>query len=620
MKNKIAFRSLIEMSPDMETLSNRKGEIVYGSPSITTVLGYETEEFLNLPVTVFLHPEDIAGFLEKREQALNTAGSSFHFEQRCLHKNGTWIWCEGIVTNMLDEPGVHAMVSNFRDISEKKALEQQQQFDRNNLIALINNTSDLMWSVDMDYRLITFNQPFREAIRAISGSEITQGDDAFSFVLSNEQHNKFKTLYARALDGETFSEIEYMATPVESWSEISFSPIRKGTEVVGAACHSRNITELKINERTIKDERILLTTLIDSLPALVYCKDTHSVKTLSNRADREFLGAKSEEDALGKDDSYFFSDETVHETMLEDQEVFATGRPVLAKEELRKTKDGTEIWLLKSKIPIRNQNGEITGLIGISYDITQRKLLELERTKVTNNLVQRNKDLQQFSYIVSHNLRAPVANIIAITTIINSMQLSRDEEKQMIGNLALSVRKLDEVIKDLSHILQVRDGILSEQNETVKLPELLADIQLSISDVIRKEGVQFVSNFELDELYTIKSYLQSIFFNLITNSIKYRQTDVKPIIEISTVQTSTGVCVKIKDNGLGIDMEKQRGQVFGLYRRFHSHVEGKGMGLYMVKNQVEILGGSLSVESAVNKGSIFTITLPLATVNNQLFK
>ena len=249
VKTEMRFQALIEKSTDMETLSTEKGKMVYGSPAVMKVLGYTAEEFSNLSAFNLIHPDDIADFKEKRQEIMQTPGKSFHNQNRFLHKNGNWIWCEGIVTNMLQEPGVHAMVSNFRDISEKKIVEEHREFDRINLNALINNTRDLMWSLDRAYKLITFNQPFFDVIKRYTGKELIKGGDVFDVALSPEQVDRFRESYTRAFSGETFTEIEHIAAPFESWSEISYYPICKGKEVIGTACHSRDITERKRAEQ-----------------------------------------------------------------------------------------------------------------------------------------------------------------------------------------------------------------------------------------------------------------------------------------------------------------------------------------------------------------------------------
>jgi signal transduction histidine kinase len=142
----------------------------------------------------------------------------------------------------------------------------------------------------------------------------------------------------------------------------------------------------------------------------------------------------------------------------------------------------------------------------------------------------------------------------------------------------------------------------------VKFSELLADINVSIEHLLRNEDVKIICDFaEADEMFAIKSYLYSIFFNLISNSIKYRHSDRLPIIEITSFKNNTGIQLVYKDNGLGIDLNNKGDQVFGLYKRFHNHTEGKGMGLFMVKAQVETLGGQIRIESEVNKGTTFKI-------------
>jgi signal transduction histidine kinase len=187
------------------------------------------------------------------------------------------------------------------------------------------------------------------------------------------------------------------------------------------------------------------------------------------------------------------------------------------------------------------------------------------------------------------------------------MDLEREEEKQMTCELITTVKQLDMVIKDLNFVLQIKQGI-NEKKQIVSFPKLLGNIQLSIDHLIRKEQVIFTTDFsQAEKMLTLKSYLHSIFFNLISNSIKYRQPQITPVIEIKSSITENKIILLFKDNGLGIDLEKKGGQVFGLYKRFHSHVEGKGMGLYMVKTQVEALGGKISVKSEVKKGTEFII-------------
>jgi len=248
-------------------------------------------------------------------------------------------------------------------------------------------------------------------------------------------------------------------------------------------------------------------------------------------------------------------------------------------------------------------------LLASFVDITERKNAESIREKMTADILQRNKNLEQFAYIVSHNLRAPVANIIGILNLMSVRKLDKKTENEMNGVLLTSTSKLDDVIRDLNYILQVKSTI-DEKKELVSFSDLLEDIKTSLAGPISTGNVEITGDFScVDSILTIKSYLYSIFLNLVSNSIKYRRQDAPSFIEISSITNGNGVTLAFKDNGLGIDLAKRGDQVFGLYKRFHTHVEGKGVGLFMVKTQVESLGGDISVTSEVNKGTVFTIML-----------
>lgn len=254
IKSEKKFRVLIEKSLDIKTLTNEEGKVLYASPSIKKILGYAPKEFAKLPFMTIFHPEDIPKFTKIRQKLIQTPGKSIHQQARLLHKNGNWIWCDGTMTNMLNEPGIEAMVSNFNDISEKKMTIQQREFDRNNLNALINNTNDLMWSVDRDFNLITSNAPFNEMVRQTSGKVITKGENTLSAAFSKEVHDRFLEFYKRALLGEAFTVTEYMDSPTENWNEISFYPIRKNKEVIGTACYAHDITKRKKTELRLEKQ------------------------------------------------------------------------------------------------------------------------------------------------------------------------------------------------------------------------------------------------------------------------------------------------------------------------------------------------------------------------------
>jgi len=243
-------------------------------------------------------------------------------------------------------------------------------------------------------------------------------------------------------------------------------------------------------------------------------------------------------------------------------------------------------------------------------DITAQKNAEMEREKVTLDLVQRNKDLEQFAYIISHNLRAPVANITGLSHLLQHTITEDHEGADVLKALNKSVHHLDEVIADLNHILQVSNEV-NDRIETVSLSQLFKEIQIGLSSIIQKNEATLQCDFnEVENVLSLKGFLYSIFQNLIINSIKYHRPGVPPLVTIRSELKDGNILIYFKDNGKGIDLKKFGNQMFGLYKRFDQSVKGKGIGLFMVKMQVERLGGTIGVESELNTGTAFTLNFP----------
>lgn len=253
------------------------------------------------------------------------------------------------------------------------------------------------------------------------------------------------------------------------------------------------------------------------------------------------------------------------------------------------------------------EHKQVIGLSCFVFDISKQKEDELHKAKITADLIERNTNLEQFSYIVSHNLRAPVANILGIADLIKNDHLEKDELPEILQHLFGAVDQLDSVLKDLSNILQVRREI-NERRDTIIFEDIINSVKISIQNMIDNERAIIITDFKaVDGMLTIKTYLQSIFYNLISNAIKYSRPDEPPVIRITTERALGKIILKFKDNGMGIDLDRFGDHVFRLYKRFHPDVEGRGLGLFMVKTQVETLGGKISVQSKVNEGTEFRI-------------
>jgi two-component system, sensor histidine kinase LadS len=267
----------------------------------------------------------------------------------------------------------------------------------------------------------------------------------------------------------------------------------------------------------------------------------------------------------------------------------------------------THELLERQKELVEERNRDI-GLINQTLEEKVRqRTLELEET--VRNLVNQNNDLEQFSYIVSHNMRAPVARILGLINLL-TIDDEPEERAQLIEYLKEATVGLDEIIHDLSQIIDLRRG--SEMIlERIDLEKIVQHNLSDLTEELKKAKAQVNLSIQAKETVAVKGYMQSILYNLISNAIKYRDTERQLVLNISTRETRDSVVVEVQDNGLGVSLPAERlHEIFHLYKRAHTHVQGKGLGLYLVKTQVEALGGEIEVKSASGEGSTFRVSLP----------
>jgi signal transduction histidine kinase len=230
-------------------------------------------------------------------------------------------------------------------------------------------------------------------------------------------------------------------------------------------------------------------------------------------------------------------------------------------------------------------------------------------TETNSELIKHNNELRQFSFSVSHNLRAPVASLLGLLAMIDSKTIT-GENVEIFKHIQSSTDRLDYIIKDLIKIIDIRQDIF-QIRQKISLEQEFKSIHDILENEIYTHHVQFINDFSnCEEIYSVKPMIHSILYNLISNSIKYRSLDQPPVVEISTKEDQDHFVLTIKDNGLGIDLNTHKDNVFKLYRRFHQHTEGRGLGLYLVKLQSEALGGTVHVESELNKFTKFTLNIP----------
>jgi len=287
--------------------------------------------------------------------------------------------------------------------------------------------------------------------------------------------------------------------------------------------------------------------------------------------------------------------QTNEELVLRDEEIQAQNNELFNQREELASQNGE---LQMARQIIEEQNNEIR---------LRNETLEEEVRDRTKDLVEYNQQLEQFAFISAHNLRAPVARILGLGNILGYARKNPEEEGMILSKLIYTTQELDTVVRDLNTILELRKNNTSLITE-VSFEEELRLIKVNLEKEILETDTEIWNDFSrVNSIRTIKPYLDSILVNLISNAIKYRYPGRYPVIQIKSEVIENYICLTVRDNGLGINLSLYKEKLFTLYSRFHNHVEGKGMGLYLVKTQVVALGGKIEVESEIDSGTTFKI-------------
>ena len=257
-----------------------------------------------------------------------------------------------------------------------------------------------------------------------------------------------------------------------------------------------------------------------------------------------------------------------------------------------------------------------------NYNLELEKTVEQKNADITSTneeLIRHNNELRQFSYTVSHNLRGPVARLLGLTDLF-SKPISHEEREEIRMMIKRSGHELDDVLKDLSLIIDIRNDLYKVREKILFETEWKKTISM-LQDQLRPSYKVIADFTEAPFVYSIRAMIQSILYNLVSNAIKYRNPEIDLLVELKTSSLENqDIVLMVRDNGLGFDLDSQRENIFKLYKRFHTHVDGKGLGLYLVKTQIDTLGGKIAIESKINRGTSFNITFPMPIdVSKQIF-
>ncbi|MCX2745491.1 PAS domain-containing sensor histidine kinase [Mangrovivirga sp. M17] len=250
--------------------------------------------------------------------------------------------------------------------------------------------------------------------------------------------------------------------------------------------------------------------------------------------------------------------------------------------------------------------------------LAEKKLAELndalksEMKKVEAHSKQvelKNKELEEFAYVAAHDLKAPITNINILKDMINEESFKDEDNKELFDKLKKNITQLHSTVFSLNDVITFKTT-LNNDKELIKFDELFEEIKETIEEQIKNSNATITEDFSnCPEIKYPPLHLKSIMQNLLTNAIKYRNPEIPLKVEVQTSENNGRTCLTVKDNGLGFNSEKFGDKMFGLFKRLHTHIEGKGVGMYIVKSILDTHGGKIEVESKPNEGAMFKVYL-----------
>ncbi|MDB5004559.1 MAG: hypothetical protein JWQ34_2784 [Mucilaginibacter sp.] len=518
-----------------------------------------------------------------------------------------------------DKQGLPIRLKGFtQDITETKIAEEKIKEVTETQAAILNALPPNIVLINAKCKIVAVNESWKK-LALFNNLGIPNYGVGYNYLTLSEKatginktdNSKIEQGIKEVIRGSNKEfTLEYPVLGGKEWFMIVVAPLADKSHK-GAVILHINITDRRLAEASLHKSEANLRSVFENIDLAIVLFDINlNVVSYNSNANAAMVRHFGKKIKIGKPIINNFPKN--RRASIRHAIALVKEHKIAAYETSFSTLGGEAEWYDIKWVGVVNQQNENVGVILTFKNITEKKNTESERENMTADLAQRNKDLEQFTYIISHNLRAPVANIQGLASLLSDFDPGRAESLDTLEALSVSVNNLDKVILDLNQILQVRSQV-NDQIEMVPLSLLVEEIKAGISQMITKNKVTINFNFDaVDELYILKSYLYSILQNLVVNSIKYRRTDVDPVITISSKIKNDKIFIYFKDNGKGIDLDKYGAHLFGLYKRFDWSVEGKGVGLFMVKMQVESLGGAISVESKLDAGTQFTLQFPIS--------
>ena len=608
------------------------------------LLGYSENELRQKSFQSITHPDDLAADLMNLKKLFDGEIKGYNLEKRYYNKHGAIVWVNISVSPLFKNgQKLTSFISIVVDISSKKEAKTQIKksetrfkslFDDSPLpvreedfssvkkylfeLKLCNKQPEIVEAyfinnpqeIDKCYsliKIINVNKASLKLYKVKTKEELIQNNSDLQSVQAKKDFTKNLIAITQGHKQYSLDSVIVTAQGEHRIVNLRWNMIRGYKKTFERIIVStEDITDRKLIENIIHKSQQRTESLINTIDGIVWeCDAKTFAFTFISKKVEKILGYTAEE---WLQYPTFWVDH-IHP---DDQKWIVEYCTMKTKENLNHNfeyrmiaKDGSIVWL-RDIVNVITENNQAVSLRGIMIDVTINKKSEEELKNSFNLVTEQNKRLLNFSYIVSHNLRSQTSNIASIIELLENSE-SEEERNEMIQLLKSVSHSLNETMIHLNEVITIRTNI-GLVSEPLNLKYYVETAQKVLSEQIYAKNVSITTNIPEDVIINYNpAYLESILYNIISNSIRYSHPDRTPVIQIQYIADDENKMLQISDNGVGIDLVKNADKIFGMYKTFTNHADSKGIGLFITKNQIDAMGGTITVESQVNIGTTFKI-------------